>query len=598
MGTEAFSEKGIPGRTRPLQTDTMTPDQHDDALPDSQNAVQLVGPGRLLLNRSKDVPQPGPHQIVVKVEAVGLCFSDLKLWNQFSAHPRKGEIVSGIAQEVLQQIPSYVPGELPTVPGHEVSCRIVAVGSHVTRHKVGERCLVQTDYRTLPTNGSNAAFGYNFEGGLQEYVLMDERVVVDATTGVRSLIAVSEDPSASAVALVEPWACVENSYSTRNRRTLAPGGRLLVVADAGHDVTGLESAAQPGQPPLSVTIVAAAEVDMTWAGAKTTVTRGRDVGELADASFDDIVYFGADKTTIDLLNDKLAAGGIINVVLAGSTIGTPVSVGVGRIHYEGTRWIGTATASAADSYATIPPSGELRPGDSLLAVGAAGPMGQMHILRSLSAGVGGLTVVGTDLDDARLQSLLAKAEPLARANGVSLRLVNTNSEPLGGTFSYHLILVPLPSLVADAVTSSEDHALINIFAGIAVATRQDIDLDRYIAGRGYMFGSSGSVVSDMEVLLERIAAGRLDTNLSVDAISGMAGAADGLAALQDRTMAGKIVIYPSLSEVGLLSLADLRGAFPTVAAKLADGHWCLEAEKELLKVAASPPPKNADDRHD
>ena len=211
--------------------------------------MQLVGPGRLLLNRSKDVPQPGPHQIVVKVEAVGLCFSDLKLWNQFSAHPRKGEIVSGIAQEVLQQIPSYVPGELPTVPGHEVSCRIVAVGSHVTRHKVGERCLVQTDYRTLPTNGSNAAFGYNFEGGLQEYVLMDERVVVDATTGVRSLIAVSEDPSASAVALVEPWACVENSYSTRNRRTLAPGGRLLVVADAGHDVTGLESAAQPGQPP-------------------------------------------------------------------------------------------------------------------------------------------------------------------------------------------------------------------------------------------------------------------------------------------------------------------------------------------------------------
>ena len=176
--------------------------------------------------------------------------------------------------------------------------------------------------------------------------------------------------------------------------------------------------------------------------------------ELADASFDDIVYFGADKTTIDLLNDKLAAGGIINVVLAGSTIGTPVSVGVGRIHYEGTRWIGTATASAADSYATIPPSGELRPGDSLLAVGAAGPMGQMHILRSLSAGVDGLTVVGTDLDDARLQSLLAKAEPLAGANGVSLRLVNTNSEPLVGIFSYHLILVPLPSLVADAVTAS------------------------------------------------------------------------------------------------------------------------------------------------
>ena len=576
----------------------MTPDQHGDALPASQNAVQLVGPGRLVLNRSKDVPQPGPHQIVVKVEAVGLCFSDLKLWNQFSAHPRKGEIVSGIAPEVLQQIPSYVPGELPTVPGHEVSCRIVAVGSDVTRHRVGERCLVQTDYRTLPTKGSNAAFGYNFEGGLQEYVLMDERVVVDTVTGVRALIAVSEEPSASAVALVEPWACVENSYSTTNRRTLAPRGRLLVVAEDGHAVMGLAEAAKPGQPPASVTIVAAAEVDLPWAGPSVAVIRASDVRDLPDASFDDIVYFGASKLTIDVLNDKLAVGAIINVVLAGATIGAPVSVGVGRVHYEATRWIGTVANSAAESYVTVPPSGELRPGDSLLAVGAAGPMGQMHILRSLSADVDGLSVVGTDLDDARLRSLLAKAQPVAQANGVSLRLLNTSSQPLVGTFSYHLILVPMPSLVADAVQSSEDRGLINIFAGIAVATRHDIDLDAYIARRCYMFGSSGSVVSDMEVLLSRIATGQLDTNLSVDAVSGMAGAADGLAALQDRTMAGKIVIYPSLHEVGLLSLADLSGAFPTVASKLADGHWCLEAERELLKVAGSPPPAPADDKHD
>jgi threonine dehydrogenase-like Zn-dependent dehydrogenase len=427
---------------------------------------------------------------------------------------------------------------------------------------------------------------------------MDERVVVDTATGTRSLIAVSEEPSASAVALVEPWACVENSYSTTNRRTLAPGGRLLVVVDDGHAVTGLAEAAQPSQPPAFVTIVAAAEVDCAWAGPGIEVTRASDVRDLPDAAFDDIVYFGASKPTIDVLNDKLAVGGIINVVLGSAMIGTPVSVGVGRIHYEATRWIGTVGFSAADSYGPIPPSGELRPGDTLLAIGAAGPMGQMHILRSLSAGVEGLTVVGTDLDDARLRSLAAKAQPLAQANGVRLRLLNTSSEPLVGRFSYHLILVPMPSLVADAVAGSEDRGLVNIFAGIAVATRQDIDLDTYIARRCYMFGSSGSVVSDMEVLLGRMAAGRLDTNLSVDAISGMAGAADGLAALRDRTMAGKIVIYPSLHEVGLLSLAELRGDFPTVASKLDDGHWSVEAERELLKVAASRPPAPTDGRRD
>ena len=459
----------------------MTEDRHDDSLPATQNAIQLVGPGRLVLNHSKEVPQPGARQIVAKVEAVSLCFSDLKLLNQFSAHPRKGEIVSGIAPEVLRQIPSYVPGELATVPGHEVSCRIVAVGSEVARHKVGERCLVQTDYRTLPTKGSNAAFGYNFEGGLQEYVLMDERVVVDSATGVRSLICVPEEPSASAVALVEPWACVENSYATTNRRTLAPGGRLAVVVENGHAVAGLADSALHGSPPAFVTIVASEKVDCGWAGPAVKVTAASEVRQLSDAAFDDIVYFGASKPTIDVLNDKLAAGAIMNVVLGGAVIGAPVSVGVGRIHYEATRWIGTVGSSAADSYASVPPSGELRAGDSVLAVGAAGPMGQMHILRSLSADVDGLTVVGTDLDDARLRSLAAKAGPLADANGVSLRLVNTSREQLVGSFSYQVILVPMPSLVADAIANSEEQGLINIFAGIAVATRQDIDLDTYIA---------------------------------------------------------------------------------------------------------------------
>ena len=568
----------------------MTPEQDDSALPTTQYAVQLVGPGDLVLNRTKAVPRPGPHQIVAKVEAVGLCFSDLKLLNQFSAHPRKGGIVSGIAPEVLEEIPSYVPGELPTVPGHEVSCRIVAVGSDVTHHAVGERCLVQTDYRTLPTNGSNAAFGYTFEGGLQEYVLMDERVIVDGDTGTRSLIAVSEEPSASAIALVEPWACVENSYATANRRALSPAGRLLLVVDAGREARGLAEAADSGRPPASVTIVGAAEVDCPWAGPGTEVTRANDLGELPDAAFDDIVYFGASKPTVEILNDKLAAGGIINVVLGGATIGAPVSVGVGRVHYEATRWIGTVGDSAADAYAAIPASGELRPGESRLAVVAAGPMGQMHVLRSLSAGVPGLTVVGTDLDDTRLQALSAKAAPIARAKGVSLRLLNTSSEPLVGTFSYHLTLVPVPSLVADAVAASKDGSLINIFAGIAAPTRQEIDLDAYIARRCYMFGTSGSVVSDMEALLARMDTGQLDTNLSVDAVSGMAGAAAGIAAIQDRTMAGKIVGYPALHEVGLLSLAELGEHLPRVAAKLDDGQWCSEAERELLKVAASPPP--------
>ncbi|HOF19532.1 MAG TPA: alcohol dehydrogenase catalytic domain-containing protein, partial [Phycisphaerae bacterium] len=221
----------------------------ETTIPDTQYAVQLVGPGELKLNQAKDVYRPGPTQILARVEAVGLCFSDLKLLKQFSAHPRKSEVVRGLSPQTLAEYPAYRPGTQPTVPGHEAVCRIVAVGSAVRRHKIGERVLVQADWRKVRTAETNGAFGYNFEGALQEYALFDERIVIEPDTGERYLIPAPDGLSASAVALVEPWACVENSYVNEERRTIKAGGRLAVVADAGAKIAGLaECFAREGAP--------------------------------------------------------------------------------------------------------------------------------------------------------------------------------------------------------------------------------------------------------------------------------------------------------------------------------------------------------------
>jgi D-arabinose 1-dehydrogenase-like Zn-dependent alcohol dehydrogenase len=560
-----------------------------ERVPATQYAVQLVGPGQLVLNTQKEVPEPGPHEILARVESVGLCFSDVKLLKQFADHPRKDEIRAGISPEILQKCRSYVPGTKAAVPGHEVACRIVAVGTEVQRHHVGERCLVQTDYRTLVTRGANAAFGYTFEGGLQEYVLMDERVVIEPGTGERYLIPVPESLSASAVALVEPWSCVENAYASADRRTVMAGGRLLVVADAGHGVTGLTEAFDERGGPASVVAVTVEGAQREYLrSAGLPVNLVDDVGQLPDESFDDIVYFGSCPETIEALNDKLAASGVINIVLGGSSIGRRVAIGIGRIHYGHTRWVGTTGRSAVVSYSAVPASGELRPHDRILIVGAAGPMGQMHVIRSLCTPVEGISVVGADVDDARLAALGRKAEPYSRRNGVPLRLVNTAKEPLDERFSYQVVLVPAGPLVAAAVDNSETGGLVDIFAGIPAHTRQEIDLDTYIARRCYMFGTSGSVISDMKVLLDKVSSGQLDTNCSVDAVSGMAGAIDGVAALERQTMAGKIVIYPMLHDVGLTRLAELADRFPTVASKLDGGQWTKEAEQELLRTATGP----------
>jgi threonine dehydrogenase-like Zn-dependent dehydrogenase len=560
-------------------------------LPVTQHAIQFVGPGQLVHNRVKTVPVPGPTQLLVKVEAVGICFSDTKLLKAFSSHLRKARVSSGIDDAALAEISSYVPGELPTVPGHEVAGRIVDVGAAVTRHAVGERVLVQTDYRHLATPGSNAAFGYNFEGGLQEYVLLDERMIIEPETGARFLIPVDDAPSGSAIALLEPWACVEASYACRERAGLAPGGRLLVVAEAGRSIEGL-AALLAASAPSAITAAMAAAQEATildglgTGGTAPAISVVADSGTLPAESFDDIVYFGSDADRIEQLQGLLATGGVIDVVLGGKPIGRAVAVDVGRIHYDLTRWVGTAGNSAADGYAMAPADDELRAGDRVAVIGAAGPMGFMHVVRTASSALPGLSLTAIDIDAGRLAHLAHVAGPLAASCGIPAEFVDSRTTQVEPGFSYVAVMVPAPPLVAQAVGLAAPGGRINIFAGFAAGTRAALDLDAVIGNGIYLSGTSGSRIPDMQAVLRKLEDGSLDTNVSVDAISGMEGVTDALAAVEARTSGGKIVVYPALHGLGMVRLADLPARFPTVAAALADGRWTRAAEDALLAAAA------------
>ncbi len=560
-------------------------------LPATQHAIQFTGPGTFVHNRHKPVPVPGPTQVLLEVEAVGICFSDTKLLKAFTGHPRKGPVWAGLSPEVLAEIPSYVPGDSPTVPGHEAVGRIVAAGASVERHRVGERCLVQTDYRHLLTGGTNAAFGYNFEGGLQEYVILDERVIIDPDTGERFLIPVGEEPSASAVALLEPWACVEASYATRERGTMLPGGRLLVVAEPGHRIVGLEvlvALATPAAVTVLSTDEAAASAVEVAIPAGVPVRRIDRLDALGAEAFDDIVYFGADADRIEALEARLGSRGVIDVVLAGAGVGRPVAVDVGRIHYDHIRWAGTTGASAADGYASVPADGELRAGDRVAIIGAAGPMGFMHTIRAAASGLADVRVDAIDIDDARLAHLAAVAGPLAAGRGVEMRFVNSRTTRLDPGFSYVAVMVPSPALVAEAVAQAGPGARVNLFAGFAVGTRAPLDLEVILAKGAYLFGTSGSEITDMKVVLAKLERGDLDTNVSVDAVTGMEGVGDALAAVEARTSGGKIVVYPMLHELGMVRLADIGDALPVVAAAMPEDHWTRAAEEALLLAATTP----------
>jgi D-arabinose 1-dehydrogenase-like Zn-dependent alcohol dehydrogenase len=79
-------------------------------------AVQISQPGGDFEMVERPIPQPGREQVRIKVEACGICHSDLLV--------KEG----------------YWPGiQYPRVPGHEIAGRIDAIGPDVTLWKVGQR---------------------------------------------------------------------------------------------------------------------------------------------------------------------------------------------------------------------------------------------------------------------------------------------------------------------------------------------------------------------------------------------------------------------------------------------------------------------------
>ncbi|MCX6996389.1 MAG: alcohol dehydrogenase catalytic domain-containing protein [Kiritimatiellaeota bacterium] len=554
-------------------------------IPATQHAVQLVGPDELLLNTAKPVPQPGAHQVLCRVEVCGLCFSDLKLLKQFSAHVRKSSVLSGVDERVLEQLPAYVPGAAPTVPGHETVVQVLAVGPQVRRYKLGERYLVQTDWRWLRTANSNAAFGYNFEGALQEYVLLDERIVV-SPQGESMLLPAARDKAASAIALCEPWACVEEAYAVRERQAFQPGGAVLVVVDAEVPAAVLQNLFSSFDLPGIVTWLAREPPPATW---RLPVESIVELEAAPDAVFDDVIYFGANAGTVEALFAKLAAHGLLNLCLCGGHFGRLVVAALGRVHYGGLRLTGTPGNRPADGWSRIPATGEISKGDKVNVIGAGGPMGVMHVVRNLCHGLHGISVYAGDLSDERLAALTAIAEPLARRHGLGYHPYNAGTTPPAGVaFDYAAVMAPVPALVAAAVVQAAPYGIINIFAGIPAHVTGPVDLDAYVAKGCYFIGTSGSTLADMLVVKQKVEANRLDTNVSVAAVAGLDGAVEGIRAVEKQLIPGKILVYPACHGLGLTPLPLLEKTHPAVFQCLENGLWTKRAEAALLAAYSSP----------
>jgi len=155
-------------------------------------------------------PQIGPGEMLVRIEASGICGSDVMEW--------------------------YRLDRAPLVLGHEIAGEIVGVGDGVERYKEGERVAVA---HHVPCNTCHYCLSghhtvcdtlrkTNFDpGGFAEYVRLPA-INVD-----RGVFLLPDEVSYEEATFIEPLACVLRGQRLAN---IQPGSSVLVI---GSGISGL-----------------------------------------------------------------------------------------------------------------------------------------------------------------------------------------------------------------------------------------------------------------------------------------------------------------------------------------------------------------------
>ena len=145
------------------------------ALPKKMKAVVMSGKGfENVLVREVDVPQPGPNQILARVDAAGVCTSILKILAQGADHT---------------YLNGWDPAKWPLILGDEGSLTLVKVGEKLTdRFTEGKRYGLQPAVEGSPINHRERyrdngrgmrkmGVGYTLGGQLAQYFLIQEEIL-------------------------------------------------------------------------------------------------------------------------------------------------------------------------------------------------------------------------------------------------------------------------------------------------------------------------------------------------------------------------------------------------------------------------------------
>jgi L-iditol 2-dehydrogenase len=217
----------------------------DLAVPATMKAWVLNGPGELVL-QEKPVPAPGRAEVLVRIDAVAICATDLDV--------------------IAHGPPAMIEGGLPFnkgfTPGHEYMGTVVALGPGVDEYKIGQRVTVEIHagcgqckrcregmYTSCHNYGLNygavdkrhRANGFTTDGGFCEYQV----------NHINTLIAIADDMSDEEATLVVTAGTA--MYGLTELGGLVAGESVVVVGPGPIGLLGVGVAKALGAHPVILT---------------------------------------------------------------------------------------------------------------------------------------------------------------------------------------------------------------------------------------------------------------------------------------------------------------------------------------------------------
>jgi len=277
-------------------------------------SLKYYGPGSIRIEDTPP-PVPAPGEVLVAVDACGVCATDLKTFVRGHPKIRPG---SGLGHEVAGVVVD-APASMRWRRGMRVAVAPYVPCGECGQCRRGRFSLCPSLFTQLLD-----------PGGFSEFIRVPERIAA------RGMIELPDALPAEAACFAEPVACCLHGLSLVH---LGSGDSLLVIGDG---VMGLLQAAigrALGAHPIIVSGMTTDRLAMAGGVADIVVHAGRDdvaatVREATDGEGADVVMVSvADVGAAELALRLVKKGGAINL-FAGMPAGAVLPLDMNRVHYD------------------------------------------------------------------------------------------------------------------------------------------------------------------------------------------------------------------------------------------------------------------------